>query len=180
MDFIKNYYKGITVILAVAIAIYFYFGIGKKSTEETSQSQTNAPTASESVEDTQTTSQATTTTQPATSTQPKTTISTTSSATTAVATNLSYGDAIAQYEGRRIQFSNDCQAVPSNMTVKKGTKIMFDNRADKTRKIVVDGKTFSIANYGFKIISVSSTKPIPYTVLINCDTSINVAQIILQ
>ena len=91
---------------------------------------------------------------------------------------LSYTNAIKQYEGKRIQLDKTCQAIPNNVTYKNGTSIMIDNRAPVARTVKL-GSTFSVKAYGFKIVKLSSAT-LPATWLMDCDSSQNVATVLIQ
>ncbi len=56
-----------------------------------------------------------------------------------------------QTSGYYFQFLN-CKGTPGILTVKKGAKLMLDNRDDKTRKIVFIGKLYNINAYGYVIV----------------------------
>jgi hypothetical protein len=92
---------------------------------------------------------------------------------------LTYTQAIDKYEGRRIQFNDQCQAQPSAMTVKRGTNIMLDNRGDSGRWIAVDEKRYYLKAFSFAVVTLTSFT-LPHTVHINCGSANNVAQILLQ
>lgn len=90
-----------------------------------------------------------------------------------------YGDAVVQFEGRRIQFDMYCQANPVNNTYKNGTSVMFDNRSGDARIITVGGVQHSLAGYGWKIITLSS-KTLPATLAVDCGAARNVSKILIQ
>lgn len=71
----------------------------------------------------------------------------------AVVSNLSYGEAVEKYKGRRIQFDQSCQAIPSNQSFKIGTSIMLDNRSPKPATIALDGSVYLVEAYGYQIVS---------------------------
>jgi hypothetical protein len=93
--------------------------------------------------------------------------------------NIDYNEAVVQYAGHRIQFDKYCQAVPNKLTLKNGTSIMLDNRSGDARMIAINGKTYSLAGYGFKIVSLSSST-LPATLPFDCGSARNVGQISLQ
>jgi hypothetical protein len=86
----------------------------------------------------------------ATSTPPAA-ISTSAPPTTAkpAIKKLSYGDAIQAYPFR-FQFSQ-CHGNPGSMTVKKGTKVMLDNRDSTAHSIKIGSQTFKIAGYDYAV-----------------------------
>lgn len=90
-----------------------------------------------------------------------------------------YTDLVKQYEGRRIQFDINCQAVPGNVTYKTGTKIMLDNRSGDARYVSVGGVSYYLEGYGYKILTLTSTT-LPKTLYLNCGSGVNVGQILLQ
>jgi hypothetical protein len=91
---------------------------------------------------------------------------------------LTYGGALTIYKDYRIQFDAGCKATPSNVTYKNGTDIMLDNRAPVSRRISI-GSVYGLEAYGFKIIKLTSST-LPKTFLVDCDTSQNVATILVQ
>ena len=93
-------------------------------------------------------------------------------------TSITYAQALVKYKDARIQLNNICQASPNNVTYKNNTSIMLDNRAPVDRTVKV-GFVFNIKAWGFKIIKLSSAK-LPATWLVDCDTSQNVATILIQ
>jgi hypothetical protein len=92
--------------------------------------------------------------------------------------SISYQNALVQYKDARLQLDSTCQASPDRSTFKNGTNIMIDNRSDKPRTVKV-GSTFPIKAYGFKIVRLSSST-LPATWYVDCDTSQNVATILIQ
>lgn len=92
---------------------------------------------------------------------------------------LTYGEAINKYTANRIQLNTSCQASPSQLILKKGAKIMIDNRASVARAIAIDGKTYSLEAYGFSIFSLSGSV-LPHTAHLDCGASKNVAKFIIQ
>lgn len=98
----------------------------------------------------------------------------------AIEQGVAYEQALELYAGYRLQFNAACQASPSRLTIKNGTKLMFDNRADQTRTIVIDGKNYSFKPWEFKVLAISTKKTLPYTVTIDCGAARNVAQLLLQ
>ncbi|MFH0874288.1 MAG: hypothetical protein V1846_05640 [Candidatus Komeilibacteria bacterium] len=91
----------------------------------------------------------------------------------------SYQEMMTKYAGRRIQFNETCQATPSSMTIKNGSQIMFDNRESKPTVLNVDGVAYPTSAYTYRLIYLSS-KTLPHTVIVNCGSQNNVAQITLQ
>ncbi len=100
-----------------------------------------------------------TTTPEATTTVKKTTvIKKTATSVKTTSTSLSATDDYLkarktyQTSGYYFQFLN-CRGTPGILTVKKGAKLMLDNRDDKTRKIVFIGKLYNINAYGYVIVT---------------------------
>lgn len=91
----------------------------------------------------------------------------------------SYTELVKEYEGRRIQFDQYCQAVPKDITYKNGTSIMLDNRSGDARSIKVGNDTHSLAGYGYKIVNLSRTS-LPSEILLSCGSAVNVGKILLQ
>lgn len=114
----------------------------------------------------------------------KTTNNSGSTNATTPTASLSYQEALKIYADKRIQFSINyngaCVAVPIHSVFKNGTKIMLDNRSEKTLTISLDGAVSNIAGYGFKIVTLSTKSPLPHTLKINCNGSKGVSQLILQ
>lgn len=90
-----------------------------------------------------------------------------------------YTDLVKQYEGKRIQFNELCQAIPNYVTYKNGTKIMLDNRSGDPRIITVGTTQYSLGGYGYRIVTLSSSS-LPKTLLLSCGSAVNVGQILLQ
>src|SRR3989344_4269646 len=83
-------------------------------------------------------------TAPKTTTKPK---------TSPVTVTLDYEDAVELYAGRRFQFNNNCQVTPVSATYKNGTSVMLDNRSAYSQTVSIDGKSYGLSGYGFKIIT---------------------------
>lgn len=92
---------------------------------------------------------------------------------------LTYGEAINRYTTSRIQLNNSCQAVPSQLVLKKGGKFMIDNRASVARSIAIAGKTYSLEAYGFSVFSLNDSS-LPHTAYLDCGSSKNVAKFLIQ
>lgn len=99
--------------------------------------------------------------------------------TTTVSSSQTYTQLVKEYEGRRIQFDINCQAIPSNITYKNGTKVMFDNRSGDARVITIGGVQYNFLGYGYKTLTLSSPT-LPKTLLLSCGAAVNVGQILLQ
>ena len=92
---------------------------------------------------------------------------------------ISYGDAVKQFTGRRVQFDQRCQAIPVSFTVKNNTQVMFDNRSGDARWFSLNGFGYHLSGFGFTIITLSSKK-LPFNVVIDCGSAQNVGQILIQ
>ena len=99
--------------------------------------------------------------------------------TSPIPSGLTYEQAIAQYEGRRFQFDQYCQANPRTMSVKNGTSVMLDNRSGDARTFAVGGVFYSIAGYGWRIVTPTS-KTLPATLYLDCGSARNVGTLLLQ
>lgn len=99
--------------------------------------------------------------------------------TGAGAASISYADALVKYADRRIQLDTSCQAHPNTVTYKDNTGIMIDNRSPNTRTVKIN-TTFTIKPWGFKIIVLPDVTSKPKTILVDCDSSQNVATILVQ
>lgn len=109
--------------------------------------------------------------------QPTTTAATVKSGTANQA--QTYTRLVTEYKDRRIQFDMRCQAVPSNITYKNGTQVMFDNRSGDARVITIGGVKYNFPGYGYKIITLSS-QTLPKNILLSCGAAVNVGQVLLQ
>jgi hypothetical protein len=92
---------------------------------------------------------------------------------------LSYGDAVTKYGNLRIQFNPSCQAYPNQIAVANPVTIMLDNRSDSTQIISVAGGSYIVSSYNYVIITINQ-KTLPVNLFINCNSSVNVAEIFLQ
>ncbi|MEK7506554.1 MAG: hypothetical protein AAB566_00670 [Patescibacteria group bacterium] len=90
-----------------------------------------------------------------------------------------YSQLVKEYEGRRIQFDDRCQAIPKDPTYKNGTAIMLDNRSAQVRVVTVGGVQYSLAGYGYRLLSLSSPS-LPKELSISCGLVLNVGRILLQ
>ena len=76
----------------------------------------------------------------------------------------SYTQAVNQYTGFRIQFTN-CSGNPSSLTVKAGQKFMLDNRDTRSHDFGIANLIFQTAAHDYSIVS--GTKVGSYN--ITCD-----------
>jgi hypothetical protein len=65
------------------------------------------------------------------------------------------------------------------MSVKNGTSVMLDNRSGDARTFAVGGVFYSIAGYGWKIVTPTS-KDLPATLYLDCGSARNVGTLLLQ
>ena len=96
-----------------------------------------------------------------------------------VTSNLSYSQLVAQYGSNRIQFNQDCQASPSSMVLKTGTGILLDNRSNKTQVISLNGASYTLVPYGYRVVTVSSAT-LPKAIGVTCNGQVNTSSINLQ
>lgn len=92
---------------------------------------------------------------------------------------VAYSELVKQYEGKRIQFDMNCQAIPNSLTFKTGTNIMLDNRSGDARVITVGGTKYNLAGYGYQVVTLSSATT-PKELVLGCGSAINVGKILLQ
>lgn len=95
------------------------------------------------------------------------------------AATSTYTALVAQYEGRRIQFDQLCQANPANPVFKAGTKVMFDNRSGDARTITIGGTKYYFQGYGYRIIKLGGPV-LPAKVSLNCGAAVNVGTITVE
>ncbi|MEX2090663.1 MAG: hypothetical protein WD989_00835 [Candidatus Paceibacterota bacterium] len=91
----------------------------------------------------------------------------------------SYTELVKEYDGRRIQFNQDCAAIPNYITYKNGTSIMIDNRSGDARIVKVGSNSYSLQGYGYRIITLSSNS-LPQELFLDCGSAVNVGKILLQ
>ncbi|KKT50395.1 MAG: hypothetical protein UW43_C0007G0012 [Candidatus Yanofskybacteria bacterium GW2011_GWA1_44_21] len=87
---------------------------------------------------------------------------------TASGTNVSYSDILSQYKTKTIQFNAQCQATPGQMALKTGEKILLDNRSSDTKTLKLDADTYTLAGYSWKVVTVKTSKALPYMMGIDC------------
>lgn len=98
---------------------------------------------------------------------------------TATTSTKTYTELVKEYEGRRIQFDQYCQANPKNITYKNGTTIMLDNRSGDARTITLAGVKYQLSGYGYALVTLSS-QSLPKEMLLSCGSAVNVGKILLQ
>lgn len=107
------------------------------------------------------------------------TVSRTVTPTPTVTSNLSYTQLVAQYGSNRIQFDQDCKGQPGSMVLKNGAGVLLDNRSNKTQVITLNGVSYTLVPYGYRVVTVSSSS-LPKAVGVSCNDSINSGMINLQ
>jgi hypothetical protein len=92
---------------------------------------------------------------------------------------LSYGDAVTKYMNSRIQFNQNCQAIPGQTVLANPVTIMLDNRSDQTQVITIAGHSYSVTAYNYVLVTLNE-KNLPETLHVNCNNQMNSLQILLQ
>ena len=110
---------------------------------------------------------------------PKTTVKSSPKATSSVTAAKTYTQLVQEYVNRTLQFNSLCQVTPSSMVLKNNTSILLDNRANVARTVSVDGKSYNLSAYGYQVVTLSS-KTLPHTVAVNCGSTVNAGQVLLQ
>lgn len=99
---------------------------------------------------------------------------------TPVATSdLSYSQLVTQYGSNRIQFNASCQASPSSVVFKNGTSILLDNRSNQTQVISLNGASYTLVPFGYRVVTLSSTS-LPKAIGVTCNEQVNTSTINLQ
>lgn len=152
----KYYAIGGGVLAVLALVYFLYRGneVPSGETKNTTSTATKATTTA-SVKPTTSTPVA----KPKTTTTTKTPVASKSAST-------QYLDALNIYKksGYYIQFF-PCQATPGTLSVKKGTKVMLDNRDSKAHAIAVGATKYNLAAYGFAIAPFNTVG----TTYVTCD-----------
>lgn len=84
------------------------------------------------------------------------------------AANVTYTELINQYAGKLVQFDDLCHGTPGQLVVKKGTKIMLDNRSKNALIVMLDSQTVNLPAYHYQIVAITTSKPLPYDLGIDC------------
>jgi len=79
-----------------------------------------------------------------------------------------YTALIQQYSDKKVQFNEFCHGIPGQLVVKKGQQILLDNRSADTKTIRLDSQTYVLSGYGYKVVVVSTSNPLPYSLGIDC------------
>ena len=87
---------------------------------------------------------------------------------TVPAASQTYDQVLATYADRRIQFNEKCQSIPSQMVLKKGTKILLDNRSKYVQTINLDGAKVVLPAYSWQIVTITTKNNLPYNYEIDC------------
>ena len=95
------------------------------------------------------------------------------------AMSQSYLDALATYQGKRIQFDQYCQAIPTSLVYKNGVTLMLDNRSGDARTIKIGATAYALPGYGWRLVTLSSAT-LPATLSINCGSAVNVSKVVLE
>ena len=97
-------------------------------------------------------------------------------------TAQAYQQAVADYEGERIQFEN-CLSLLSNYTFKSGTRIMLDGKSPDPQTISIGTRTYVLNGYDYKFATLPTVKA-PTTIYLNCETQgetqYSIAKILVQ
>jgi len=117
-------------------------------------------------------------TQTSQSTNQSTTTESTANPTNTTA--LSLNDARKLYEGRRMQFNQNCITIPPAPTFKVGTTIMLENGANVARVISLDNAHYTIKAYGYVLVTLTTAAQLPHTIPVDCGSGQNNATILLQ
>jgi hypothetical protein len=95
------------------------------------------------------------------------------------APRLSYDQALSTYgaggSNYRYQFSANCLAVPSSLTVKKGTRFMLDNRDEAAHTFKIGNQTIRLNKYAFAVVTARQAGDLA----IACD-GVNRANLLVQ
>ncbi len=87
---------------------------------------------------------------------------------TAPTSGLTYDQTLAAYADKRIQFNEKCQGIPGQMVLKKGTKIMLDNRTKYAQTINLDGTKVVLPAYSWQVVTITTKNQLPYNYGIDC------------
>ena len=92
---------------------------------------------------------------------------------------LSYSQAVKTYDGRRIQFDQDCRAFPNQMATANGMTVMLDNRSNETQAIKIGQSVYNVAPYNY-VLATLTQKVLPASLLVTCNKQVNTAEFILE
>ena len=92
--------------------------------------------------------------------------------------NMSYKDAVAQYQNKRIALNTACGAIPKNLTIANNSKLMIDNRSPIDRIIKV-GSIINIKAYSFKLVDIAVSGA-PAVLTVDCDKYLGVATVSVE
>lgn len=95
------------------------------------------------------------------------------------ATTLSYGDVVTKYANTRIQFNQNCQAIPGQTVMANPATVMLDNRSDQTQKITIAGHSYSVSAFNYVLVTLNE-KNLPQTLHVDCNNQMNSLQIVLE
>ena len=136
---------------SIVLAIVLIVGIAKKMTTQAPNSSvpTNESSSNQAV------------TPPSTTPTPPTLKASLYQGTS----SLKYEDALRAYSASRFQFADCRNVAPISMVVKRGTKIMLDNRDDLAHTFGIAGTNYRISGYHFLLVGT----PIAGTYTLMCD-----------
>lgn len=78
------------------------------------------------------------------------------SPTQPAAATVPYSQAVALYgQGARLQFIN-CHSMPTSLTLKKGLKLMLDNRDGQKHSVKVGAQAYTLGAYGYLVVTANS------------------------
>ena len=87
-----------------------------------------------------------------------------------------YEKSLIQFEDKRIQFGQNCNAIPNRSVFNQGEKIMIDNRSSEMKGIKIGDQNILIQAYDFSIINLYQKGEFG----VNCGLLKNTATIIVQ
>ncbi len=151
--------KYLWILIGLVVVVAIYLGSGEKAGQNT-VINTKSPSPSSS---------------PSKSTSVKPSVK----GSPAPTPSQSYTELVKQYEGKRIQFDERCQAVPNSLTFKNGDLIMLDNRSASAKTVSIGGTKYDLVAYGYRIVTLSSPN-LPKELAVGCGSSGNTGKILLQ
>ncbi|HRY36839.1 MAG TPA: hypothetical protein P5230_03120 [Candidatus Magasanikbacteria bacterium] len=157
----RPYFTIVLVFILVAISLVYWllhtFKSENKVIEDTPYDFWNNSSSTQVVDDVVTSTIDSVTTTTGTAIKKTTVIkkaSTVKTSSTSLSATSDYLKARNSYQtsGYYFQFLN-CHGSPGSLVVKKGAKIMLDNRDNKTRKIVFMSRLYNIGAYSYTIVT---------------------------
>lgn len=89
-----------------------------------------------------------------------------------------YSEVAVLYRGRRLAVSDECGIEPTEMTQSNGIGVMLDNRSREPRTVTIGTASYTLAGYGWRIITLWSKAP-PVILPVGCEGN-DVGAILLQ